>query len=65
MTVDEVMRKYRSQGVICMTGSLLLAYADLKEAAKKVDEVLKKMKEKENGKQNCIKHCILSRKRCY
>ena len=52
MTVDEVMRKYRSQGVICMTGSLLLTYADLKEAAKKVDEVLKKMKEKENGKHN-------------
>ena len=52
MTVDEVMRKYKSQGVVCMTGSLLIAYADLKEAAKSIDEVLKKMKEKENGKHN-------------
>lgn len=51
MTVDEIMRKYRAQGVICMTGSLLLAYADLKEAAKSVDKILEKIKEKENGKQ--------------
>lgn len=51
MTVDEVMRKYRSQGVICMTGSLLLAYANLKEAEKSVDKIIE-LKEKEYGKHN-------------
>lgn len=51
MTVDEIMRKYRTKGVICMTGSLLLAYADLKEATKSVDKILK-LKENKNGKHN-------------
>lgn len=51
MTVDEIMRKYRTQGVICMTGSLLLAYANLKEEEKLIDKILK-LKEKENGKHN-------------
>lgn len=51
MTVDEVMRKYRTQGVICMTGSLLLAYANLKEEEKLIDKILE-LKENKNGKHN-------------